>query len=108
MPLFDHVGRDFRFGLRNIRKSPAFICMAIGSLALGIGASTAMYSVIHAVVISPFPYKDVDHLASIFVREPGGRGGRVYYSVDQYVEFTKRSSIFEGLIASTISDVVWT
>ena len=108
MAFFNDVVRDFRFGLRNIRKSPAFTSMAVGSLALGIGASTAMYSVIHAVVISPFPYKDVEHLMSIQVREAGKERGRTDYTVDQYVTFAQRSSIFEGVIASTISDVLWT
>ncbi len=103
----DQLRRDLRFGIRNLAKNRAFAALAILSLALGIGASTAMYSVIYAVIIDPFPYKDVDSLMSVLVREPGRQGGRVYYSVDQYVEIAERSSIFDGVIASTISDVVW-
>jgi putative ABC transport system permease protein len=99
---------DLRFGIRNLTKSPGFALIAAGSLALGIGASTAMYSVIYAVILDPFPYKDVDHLATIALRQPGGHGMGGYYTADQYVEFAQRSTIFEGLIASTISDVVWT
>jgi putative ABC transport system permease protein len=99
---------DFRFGIRNLAKNPGFAPIAAGSLALGIGASTAMYSVIYAVVLDPFPYKDVGHLATISLREPGGRNSFGYYTTDQYVEFARRSTIFEGLIASTVTDVVWT
>jgi putative ABC transport system permease protein len=99
---------DLRFGIRNLAKSPGFALIAAGSLALGIGASTAMYSVIYAVILDPFPYKDVDHLATIALRQPGGHGMGGYYTADQYVEFAQRSTIFDGLIASTISDVVWT
>ena len=99
---------DIRFGIRNLTKSPGFALIAAGSLALGIGASTAMYSVVYAVILDPFPYKDVDHLATISLREPGGHNSFGYYTTDQYVEFAQRSTIFEGLIASTVSDVVWT
>ena len=78
------------------------------SLALGIMATTAIYSVLHAVVLDPFPYKDVDNLMSVRVSNPAQRGSRTGYSVDQFVEIAERSTIFEGVIASTISDVLWT
>src|SRR5437868_9716795 len=103
-----HFARDLRFGVRGLAQVRGFSAIAIGSLALGIGAATAMYSVIHAVILDPFPYKDVDHLTSIQVRELAGRRNRTYYSVDQYLEFARRSTIFEGVIASTVSDVMWT
>src|SRR4029079_28727 len=78
------------------------------SLATGIMATTAIYSVLHAVVIDPFPYKDVDRLMSVRVWNAAGRGGRTGYSVDQFVDIAERSRIFDGVIASTISDVLWT
>jgi predicted permease len=100
--------RDLRVGVRNLRKNPGFAAMAAGSLALGIGATTAMYSVIFAVLLDPFPYKDVDHLVSPVVREPGRRGARSYYTIDQFLEIEKRSRIFDGLTFSTMDDVIWT
>ena len=78
------------------------------SLALGIMATTAIYSVLHAVVLDPFPYNDVDSLASVRVWSPERRGARLYYTTDQFLEIAERSTIFEGVIASTISDVLWT
>jgi putative ABC transport system permease protein len=101
-------GRDIRFGIRNLRKSPGLALMTAGSLALGIGATTAMYSVIYAVLLDPFPYKDVAHLVSPALREPGRRGYRTYYTVDQYLEIAQRSTIFDGLTFSTIDDILWT
>ena len=71
-------------------------------------ATTAIYSVFHAVVLDPFPYKDVDNLMSVRVSNPAPRGSRTNYSVDQFVEIAERTTIFEGVIASTISDVLWT
>ena len=58
--------RDLRFGARSLSQTRAFTAIAIGSLALGIGGSTAMYSVIHAVILDPFPYKDPDRLMSVY------------------------------------------
>jgi predicted permease len=100
--------RDFRVGIRNLRKNPGFAAMAAGSLALGIGATTAMYSVIFAVLLDPFPYKDVARLVSPVVREPGRRGYRSYCTIDQFLEIERRNRIFDGLTFSTIDDVVWT
>jgi putative ABC transport system permease protein len=103
----DQFLRDVRFGARNLAKSPGFTTTAVMSLALGIMAATAIYSVVRAVVLDPFPYKDVDNLMSVRVSNPAQRGFRTYYSVDQFLEISERNSIFEGVIASTISDVLW-
>ncbi len=105
--LAGQVHADLRFGLRNLARSRAFAAIAIGSLALGIGGSTAMYSVIHAVILDPFPYKDPGRLMSVSVQgQRGGNGG--YYAIDQFLEIAERNTVFEGVIASTWSDVTWT
>ena len=57
--------RDLRFTLRVFRKSPGFAVIAIGTIALGVGASTAIFSVAHAVVMKPLPYRDPDRLVSL-------------------------------------------
>ena len=100
--------RDARFGIRGLLRTPGFTALAVVSLALGIMATTAIYSVLHAVVLDPFPYKDVDRLASVRVSNLAQRGFRTGYSVDQFIEIAERNTIFEGTIASTISDVLWT
>jgi putative ABC transport system permease protein len=100
--------QDARFGLRTFARTPAATLPAILSLALGIMATTAIYSVIHAVVLDPFPYRDVDALMSVRVSAPEQPQYRTNYSIDQFLEIAQRSTIFEGVIASTISDVLWT
>ena len=87
--LLEEMAHDLRFGIRNLRQAPAFAAMAAGSLVLGIGATTAMLSVIYAVLIDPFLYKDVAHLVSPKVQEPGSRGYRTYYTLDQYLEIAQ-------------------
>src|SRR5947199_1136928 len=103
-----HFLRDLRYGARNLAANRGFAAVAAGSLALGIGGSTAMYSVIYAVILDPFPYKDVDRLVSLGVSAPDQRGFGGYYPVDQFLDLAERNTTFEGVIASTISDVVWT
>ena len=56
---------DLRFGWRILHKHPGTTAVAWISLALGIGASTAMFSVIHAVLLNPFPYRDADRIVGI-------------------------------------------
>lgn len=104
----ERLRQDLRFGARNLAHAPGLTTIAVLSLALGIMATTAIYSVVHGVVIDPFPYRDVDTLMSVVVRESASPRGRTYYSPDQFLEIAERSSIFDGVIASTISDVLWT
>lgn len=99
---------DLTFAFRQIRRYPGVAATATLSLALGIGSATAVFSVVHGVVLDPFPYKDVGSLMSIRVIEPGQRGGRLGYTVDQFLDLRECSSIFDGVTVSTISDVFWT
>lgn len=108
MHLLASFWQDLQFGARNLAKGRMFTVIALGSLALGIGGSTAMYSVIYAVILHPFIYKDPGRLMSVQLESPEGRGNGSYYKVDQFVEIAERSTVFEGVIASTWSDVTWT
>jgi predicted permease len=66
--LFDELGGDIRYGLRALRRNPGFAAVAALSLALGIGATTAMFSLIYAVLLHPFPYSGADRIMNpVFV-----------------------------------------
>src|SRR5215472_3230474 len=64
--LFDELGGDIRYGFRALRRNPGFATVAVLSLALGIGATTAMFSLIYAVLLHPFPYADADRIVNLF------------------------------------------
>jgi len=64
--LFDELGGDIRYGLRGLRRNPGFATIAVLSLALGIGATTAMFSLIYAVLLHPFPYAGADRIMNVF------------------------------------------
>src|SRR5215469_12132625 len=64
---FDELGGDIRYGLRALRRNPGFAAVAVLSLALGIGATTAMFSLIYAVLLHPFPYVGADRIMNPIV-----------------------------------------
>jgi len=70
-----HIGQDVRYALRTMRKSPGFVAVAVITLALGIGANTAIFTVVNAVFFNPIPVHDPEHLLSLFTTDQRNRGG---------------------------------
>ncbi len=69
--LLDSFGRDLRYALRSLPRRPAFTVAAVLTLALGIGATTAIFSVVYSVLIRPLPYPNADELVRIRHSAPG-------------------------------------
>ena len=89
---------DLRYSLRELRKRPTFTATAILSLSLGIGATTAVFSVIYAVLINPYPYRDANRLTIIRLVEPQGTERETGYTGPQIAQFRRLKS-FESVIA---------
>ncbi|HEY4816582.1 MAG TPA: ABC transporter permease [Candidatus Acidoferrum sp.] len=103
------LGQDIRFALRNLRKSPSFTIIAAVTLALGIGASTAIFSVIENILMEPFPYTDAARLVSVQIHdternEPGGRAG---YSGPEFLDYVAQNHVFDRVIANDGVDVLY-
>src|SRR5262245_19979799 len=89
MGLVDSVGRDLRYALRGLSRRPAFTCAAMLTLALGIGATTAIFSVVYSVLIKPLPYPNADELVRI--RHPAPGIGIADLSADPTMYLTYRN-----------------
>jgi len=71
----EDLWQDLRFALRTLRKTPGFAVAVIGTLALGIGSTTAIFSVVHALLLNPLPYPQSDRLVRLIVNQPPGESG---------------------------------
>jgi putative ABC transport system permease protein len=103
------LGQDIRYALRNLRKAPGFAVVAVITLALGIGASTAIFSVIDNILMEPFPYPDAQRFMSVQIHdtdrsEPGGQAG---YIGPEFLDLVEQNHVFDGVIANDQTDVLY-
>src|SRR5262245_2093094 len=88
--------QDVSYALRMFRQSPAFTLAVLASLAIGIGANTALFSVTSSLVLRPLPYKDADRLVLLWNRSPGLNIAEDWFSTAQFFD-VKAHSGFEDL-----------
>lgn len=88
---------DLRFAFRQLRKSPAFTFIAVVTLALGIGANTAMFSIVHAVLLRPLPYPQPDRIVAVHESAPGQSS--VSLSFPDYIDFRRDATSFQDGLA---------
>jgi hypothetical protein len=84
--------QDLRYGVRTLIKSPGFTAAATAALALGIGASTAIFTLVNAVLLRPLPYEDPDRLVMIFEEIPAASSGPIGFSPPDFAFFERQQS----------------
>ena len=88
---------DLRYALRQLRKSPGFAALAIATLAIGIGASTAIYSIVDGVLLRSLPYSHPQQLVSLFESLPALGMQQVTFSAADYAYVHSHATSFRGI-----------
>src|ERR671929_147336 len=89
--------QDLRFGVRMLWKRPGFTAVAVATLALGIGANSAIFSVVNGLLLRPLPYADSERLAIIWTHSPGSNVARDWPSPGQFSAIKAQAGAFEDL-----------
>src|SRR6185369_16223795 len=99
---------DLRYGARMLLKKPAFTFIAVLTLALGIGANTAIFSVIYSVLLKPLPYTEPDRLALLWTRLEKIGLEQNWVSEPEVLDFREQSQLFESFGVVTNSNFILT
>src|ERR1044072_3036713 len=95
--MMDSLLQDCRFAWRGLVRSPGFAAVAIATLALGIGANSAIFTVVNAIVMRPLPYANADRLVRITSDLKGLNATDVGLSQPELLDYRDRSGLFEAV-----------
>jgi predicted permease len=101
IPLLEHLVKDLRFGVRMLRKDPSFTAIAVLTLALGIGANTAIFSVVNAVLLRPLPFPQAERLVLVWATDAEGGRTEDVATYPNFEDWKASSRSFEGMAAFT-------
>src|SRR5262249_721627 len=88
--------KDIRYGVRSLIKRPGFVAIAVVTLALGIGANTAMFSLLNTVLLKQLPVQDPEQIVSVSVR---GKNDSIFaFSYPNYVDFRDQNQVLSGVL----------
>jgi putative ABC transport system permease protein len=100
--------QDLRYALRQLRKSPGFAGTAVLSLTLGIGATTAIFSVVYSILLDPYPYRDADRMVHVELRnkQDRDRGPLLVVNGSEYPELLRASSVDDVFLQNNHSETL--
>src|SRR5262245_6475441 len=99
LPVLETLWQDIRYGARMLRKNPGFTAVAVLTLALGIGANTAIFSFVNAVLFRPLPFKDPERLVMVLQRYLAHDSDVHWVAAPTLDEWRRQSTVFEALAA---------
>jgi putative ABC transport system permease protein len=102
------LSQDLRYGARMLFKKPGFTLIAIGALALGIGANTAIFSVVNAVLLRPLPYEESERLVVLYETNPQQGRDEMSVSYPNFADWRAQSQSFEQLAACLYGGMILT
>src|SRR5258708_7212661 len=103
--------QDLRYGVRTLLKDRAFLFTAVLVLALGIGSTTAIFSVIDNVLLEPFPYTDGQRLMAIMIRDKANSNdefGREFFEAGEFLDYKEQNHVFDRSIGLNSAGVLMT
>jgi putative ABC transport system permease protein len=100
--------QDVQYGLRTLRKSPGFTTVALLTLAIGIGANTAIFSFVDGVLLKPLPYANADRIMRVLEKPPGGPDARNGISTLNFLDWQRQNTVFQYMAARTGGSVTLT
>ena len=102
--LFADLWQDARYAARVLWKNPGFTAVAVVALALGVGANTAIFSVVNTVLLRPLPYKDSERLVTVWEDDTKGGFPRDTPAAANYIDWRDQNQVFEGMAAIRSKD----
>src|SRR6476661_7382728 len=103
--LMDTLRQDLVYALRSLRRQPGFTIITVLTLALGIGANTAVFSVVNGVVLRPLGYPEPERLVFVTSKFPGLGFDQFWVSLPEFVEYRDRNQAFETIGAYNVGAV---
>jgi hypothetical protein len=99
---------DLRYTFRTLGKSPGFTVVSLLTLAIGIGANTAIFSFVNSVLLKPLPYPEADRIVRVLEKPPGDGKGRNGISTLTFLDWRNQNTVFDVMAAQTGGDVTLT
>jgi putative ABC transport system permease protein len=108
LPVLETILQDTRYALRMLRKNPGFTAVVVLTLALGIGANTAIFSVVYAVLLKPLPYANPEQLVTVFQAKPQEGVMGTGWSYANFAELRKQNHVFSEMAGSQFHQLTLT